>query len=83
MWSDMKANGGIECFIIKDDKELEFKYHDLSRTMEPRASEVGIDYLMIKRMLNHKSNNITGQYIQRNSIENLLAVKKALESITY
>ena len=78
----MEATAGIECFILKMIK-IQFKYHDLSRTMATSASEVGIDYLMIKRMFTHKSNDITGQYIQWNSIENPLAVKKALESITY
>ena len=31
--------------------DFEFKCHDLRRTFATRAAEVGIDYLMIKRML--------------------------------
>ena len=63
--------------------DFEFKCHDLRRTFATRASEVGIDYLMIKRMLNHKSNDITGQYIQWNSKENLEAMRKANEQVVY
>lgn len=62
---------------------MEFKCHDLRRTFATRASEVGIDYLMIKRMLNHKSNDITGQYIQWNSRQNLQVLKHALEMVQY
>ncbi|MFT5699787.1 MAG: integrase [Desulforhopalus sp.] len=61
----------------------DFRCHDLRRTFATRASEVGIDYLMVKRLLNHKSNDITAQYIQWNSRDNLLVMKKALESIVY
>lgn len=61
----------------------EFRCHDLRRTFATRASEVGIDYLMVKRLLNHKSNDITAQYVQWNSRDNLLALKKALSSVTY
>ena len=63
--------------------QSDFRCHDLRRTFATRASEVGIDYLMIKRMLNHKTNDITGQYIQWNSKENLMTLKKALESVKY
>lgn len=62
---------------------VEFKCHDLRRTFATRASEVGIDYLMIKRMLNHKSNDITGQYIQWHSRQNLLVMREALGKIRY
>lgn len=62
---------------------VQFKCHDLRRTFATRAAEVGIDYLMIKRLLNHKSNDITGQYIQWNSRKNLLVIKEALEKIVY
>ena len=55
----------------------------LRRTFATRASEVGIDYLTIKRMLNHKSNDITGQYIQWNSRQNLLVMRNALEIVRY
>ena len=55
-----------------------FKCHDLRRTFATRAAEVGIDYLMIKRLLNHKSNDITAQYIQWNSAENLSGMKKEI-----
>jgi integrase len=61
----------------------DFRCHDLRRTFATRASEVGIDYLMVKRLLNHKSNDITSQYIQWDSKENLMALKKALESVRY
>lgn len=62
---------------------ISFRCHDLRRTFATRASEVGIDYLMIKRMLNHKTNDITAQYIQWDSRENLEKMKKALELIQY
>ena len=68
---------------LSKEIQYEFKCHDLRRTFATRASEVGIDYLTIKRLLNHKSNDITAQYIQWNSRENLLVIKKALESVTY
>jgi integrase len=61
----------------------EFRCHDLRRTFATRASEVGIDYLTIKRLLNHKSNDITAQYIQWNSRENLIVMRDALEKIQY
>jgi integrase len=60
-----------------------FRCHDLRRTFATRASEVGIDYLMVKRLLNHKSNDITSQYIQWQSKENLTAMLIALDAITY
>jgi integrase len=61
----------------------DFTCHDLRRTFATRASEIGIDYATIKRLLNHKTNDITAQYIQWHSKANLLMMKKALESITY
>ncbi len=63
--------------------DVDFKCHDLRRTFATRASEVGIDFLMIKRMLNHKSNDITGQYIQWNSRANLEVMKRALGRVKY
>ena len=62
---------------------VSFPCHDLRRTFATRASEVGNDHLTIKRMLNHKTNDITSQYIQWTSKENLLAMRRALESVTY
>ena len=62
---------------------VSFRCHDLRRTFATRASEVGIDYLMIKRMLNHKCSDITSQYIQWDSKQNLEKMKEALEQITY
>jgi hypothetical protein len=38
---------------------------------------------MIKRLLNHKTNDITAQYIQWDSKQNLEKMKEALEKITY
>lgn len=62
----------------------EFKCHDLRRTFATRAAEVGVDFLMIKRLLNHKSNSdITAQYIQWNSRENLHIALKSLEKVHY
>ena len=58
--------------------DMDFKCHDLRRTFATRASEVGIDYLTIKRLLNHKSNDITAQYIQWNSKQNLTVMRDAL-----
>lgn len=63
--------------------QYDFRCHDLRRTFATRAMEVGIDYLMVKRLLNHKSNDITAQYIQWNSRDNLLVMKDALERISY
>ncbi|WP_028584579.1 tyrosine-type recombinase/integrase [Desulfogranum mediterraneum] len=60
-----------------------FQCHDLRRTFATRATEVGIDYLMVKRLLNHKSNDITAQYIQWHSRENLLVAKRVLEMVRY
>ena len=61
----------------------EFRCHDLRRTFATRASEVGIDYLMVKRLLNHKSHDITAQYIQWHSRENLMVMKEALQRVQY
>ena len=58
---------------------IQFRCHDLRRTFATRASEVGNDHMTIKRLLNHKSNDITAQYIQWHSRENLSVMKKALE----
>lgn len=68
---------------IEKNTGISFKCHDLRRTFATRASEVGIDYLMIKRMLNHKTNDITSQYIQWDSKENLAKMREALELIQY
>lgn len=62
---------------------IEFKCHDLRRTFATRASEMGIDYLTIKRLLNHKSNDITGQYIQWHSKENMNKLMVAFERVIY
>ncbi|WP_419174248.1 tyrosine-type recombinase/integrase [Desulfosediminicola sp.] len=62
---------------------IDFRCHDLRRTFATRASEVGLDFLMVKRLLNHKSNDITAQYIQRDSRENLAVMKQALERVVY
>ncbi|BHH84325.1 tyrosine-type recombinase/integrase [Desulforhopalus sp. 52FAK] len=63
--------------------DMDFRCHDLRRTFATRASDVGIDYLMIKRMLNHKSNDITGHYIQWHSKDNLESMRVALKRIKY
>lgn len=63
--------------------DFKFRCHDLRRTFATRATEIGIDYLMVKRLLNHKSNDITSQYIQWHSRENLLVAKDALNRVTY
>ncbi|WP_407637467.1 tyrosine-type recombinase/integrase [Desulfocapsa sulfexigens] len=68
---------------IEKNTGINFKCHDLRRTFATRASEVGIDFLMIKRMLNHKVSDITAQYIQWNSKENLQKMKEALERVVY
>ncbi len=68
---------------IESSTGLSFKCHDLRRTFATRASESGIDYLMIKRLLNHKTNDITAQYIQWDSKENLQKMKEAMEVIQY
>ena len=38
--------------------------HDLRRTFASYASEAGMDYLLIKRALNHSVSDITARYIQ-------------------
>jgi integrase len=63
--------------------QFEFRCHDLRRTFATRASEVGIDFLTVKRLLNHKSHDITSQYIQWNSRENLLVMREALQRVVY
>ncbi len=68
---------------IEKSTGINFKCHDLRRTFATRASEAGIDFLMIKRLLNHKTNDITSQYIQWDSKDNLQKMKDALEQITY
>ena len=71
--------------LVRLSREIgkEFKCHDLRRTFATRAAEVGLDYLTIKRLLNHKTNDITAQYIQWNSRENLAKLKSALEAVRY
>ncbi len=63
--------------------QFEFRCHDLRRTFATRASEAGIDFLTVKRLLNHKSHDITSQYIQWNSRENLLVMREALQRVVY
>lgn len=63
--------------------EKDFICHDLRRNFATRASEVGIDYLMIKRLLNHKTNDITARYIQWDSRKNQEAMKDALEMVRW
>ncbi len=77
--------GDVRSTLRRLSKQIQydFRCHDLRRTFATRASEVGIDYLMVKRLLNHKSNDITAQYIQWHSRENLMSLKKALESVKY
>ena len=60
-----------------------FRCHDLRRTFATRATEVGVDYLMVKRLLNQKSNDTTAQYIQWNSKENLLVARNAFLATTH
>jgi aconitase B len=48
-----------------------------------QAAYVKAGLLTAKRLLNHKSNDITAQYIQWHSRENLMVMKKALESVVY
>ncbi len=57
--------------------------HDLRCTFATRATEVGIDYLMVKRMLNHKTNDITAQYVQWNSRQKLMMMRDALSQVVY
>lgn len=68
---------------IARETGLSFRCHDLRRTFATRAAEVGIDYLMIKRLLNHKLNDITSQYIQWDSKQNMEKMRAALERIVY
>ena len=62
---------------------VSFTPHDLRRTFATRAAEVGVDYLMIKRLLNHKTHDITARYIQWDSRINLEARWEALELIEW
>lgn len=41
-----------------------FTLHDLRRTFASAASAIGIDYRLIKRVMNHKADDITEKYIQ-------------------
>jgi integrase len=68
---------------LEADSVTSFSPHDLRRTFATRAFEVGIDYLMIKRLLNHKTNDITARYIQWDSRQNLEAMREALEQVTW
>jgi len=43
---------------------VKFTCHDLRRTFATLADSYGIDYNLIKRALNHKTQDITDQYIQ-------------------
>jgi integrase len=43
---------------------VKFTCHDLRRTFATLADSYGIDYYLIKRALNHKTQDITEQYIQ-------------------
>ncbi|MDB4516346.1 integrase family protein [Crocinitomicaceae bacterium] len=63
--------------------DIEFKCHDLRRSFATRASEVGLDFGVLKRLLNHKTNDITEQYIQWHSRQNLLVMREALEKVVY
>ena len=43
---------------------VKFTCHDLRRTFATLAESYGVDYHSIKRALNHKTQDITAQYIQ-------------------
>lgn len=43
---------------------IEFSFHDLRRTFASMAAEADVPHQMIKRLLNHVSNDITDHYIQ-------------------
>ncbi len=62
---------------------VSFTPHDLRRTFATRAAEVGVDYIMIKRLLNHKTHDITARYIQWDSRVNLEAMREALEMVRW
>ena len=45
---------------------FEFTCHDLRRTYASVAHHVGIDYVTVQRLLNHKNKSITERYIHHN-----------------
>lgn len=44
--------------------DFEFTCHDLRRTFASIAHHVGIDYVTVQRLMNHKNKSITERYIQ-------------------
>jgi len=71
---------GFECTDIRKSLIVACKYlgytvtrHDLRRTFASYASDAGMDYLLIKRALNHTVSDITARYIQT-SAKTLLPV---------
>jgi integrase len=50
--------------LIGEITGVHFTSHDLRRTFATLAESYGLDYQTIKRALNHKSQDITAQYIQ-------------------
>jgi len=69
--------------LKKLSKEIgkEFTLHDLRRTFTTIAADIGLDYLAIKRLLNHSIQDITERYVVNQNTEKLKRVKGYLEQI--
>lgn len=61
-----------------------FTAHDLRRTFATVASDLGIDFYIIKRLLNHHASDVTTKhYIQFETKQNLLNIKEQLQKVVY
>lgn len=56
--------------VIKDSG-VEFLLHDIRRTFSTYAKNLKIDYLLIKKMLNHKINDVTAVHYIQITVEDL------------
>lgn len=69
----------LSCIIDKP-----FTAHDLRRTFATVASDIGIDFYIIKRLLNHHASDVTTKhYIQFETKKNILNLMEQLERVVY
>ena len=62
----------------------QFTAHDLRRTFATVASDIGIDFYIIKRLLNHHASDVTTKhYIQFETKQNLMNLKEQLCRVVY
>ena len=64
--------------VIKDSG-VQFLLHDLRRTFATYADSLGIQHTTIKRLMNHKNNDVTSTHYIHQSIETL---RKPMQKIT-